>query len=1392
MRRVNWYFAAGLLVALLAVAGSFHALHVVRYGKVADELRRQVELAREGGRTEDAIKFAAQYLEFRPADVGMIADLAGWLQERAKTPKQFASVLGLWQRILRLTPNDRTARLKATELNMKRFEWAAALDNLDVLFRTTPDDAGLCEDYGVCLEAVGKYDEADTWFQKALRADPHRVSAYVHRAALLQQHLKRPEQVLPVIEQAVGANPESGPAHVARAEFLRARGQLKEAAAAARTALKYTPDDMAALLVAGDVEQSLGNYAEARRLFEYGRAKYPKSAQFVSQLAWQMLFDGHIDRAIALLREAKAANPKDADVLTLLGDLLAQDGQVGPLEDALRDLTELNASTDRIQYVQARLLIRRGRWADAACVLDRLRMVALRTPALYRQANLHMAQCNEQIGDAAAELDAYRRLLDHDPNAGTVRLDYARALARAGKPDEALSEFLSVVPRSEVSSRAVAETARVLIDKAQTEPKAFASLARAIDGLKVDNANPNPALARAYLDLARYRAASSLKVIDAAVRARPKAVAPLHVARALLADQVFGLDRALAALTDAEALVGDHPDLRVCRARLLASRLDPALADAIAGLARGVERFGAEDRARVLREVIAAFRGLGDDAAVGVYLNLLAQLRPDDLAVREALFSRALRAGDAARRRAVLGEVIAIEGPDGATTHLLEGTARLWGAMSGDTAALNKAEEHLIAAGHGRPIDPVVEFVRGRIAEVAGRPSDALNHYRLAFRRGLADRPVEDLLALRPAKTGQAPVAILRDQLPLADALRPDRHRSLIVAALSMYEGSEQKTLTDRLAAAAPPGDAVTHLWLGRLFARLKLDAAAEAAFHRAAAAAPQSPEAWLSLVALQAGTQRGTATAEVREKLPPIEAHLVVGRAMESAKQPDAARREYEAAVALNPADTRPLKRLFNLALARNDADDARKWLEQIVAIPTPTAREDQAWARRALAVQLAALTPSAEALRRALTLVDQNAINGQLCDDDLRARVKVLSAIGGQPLADGKSTARREAIRVLEELHKRSSARSADDLMQLVRLYRAEGDDQNARQIREQMRAEFSTTFACVAFLAREALRDHDLPACEHLLPTLRRLGPGQFAVDFQYRALAGEPDLGRRVLDEYVAAAPAGQAQAERAVQTANLIFDFVHAHPGDDRSAAAVAVADLRATAIRLFRPAAEREPQAFQRLTTLLAAQPGGTNEALDLAQRGRRTFGPEVTAAAYVQILRQGRPGPTDVQKESIKQYIRFEREKAPQSTSLTLTWAEYLQLTGDHAAAVGVYRTVLQREPDNVLALNNLAWTLSLDRKNKEKVKESLSLIQRAIDLAGPVDELLDTRARILFEAGQPEAGLRDMCEAVHEAPSAARLRDYATMLRRAGKVQEAERALAEAGRFGIGRARE
>ncbi|HEY1375567.1 MAG TPA: hypothetical protein VGF55_02175, partial [Gemmataceae bacterium] len=143
MRRVNWTFAAILTLICAATAGGFHALHVVRYGHIADDLRWQVDRAREAGRPDDAIKFAAQYLDFRPGDVAMMADLAEWLKDKAKTPRQFNGVLNLYARILRLKPDDDAVRRKAVELGLARGAWPETIDHLEVLLRTRPDDAEL-------------------------------------------------------------------------------------------------------------------------------------------------------------------------------------------------------------------------------------------------------------------------------------------------------------------------------------------------------------------------------------------------------------------------------------------------------------------------------------------------------------------------------------------------------------------------------------------------------------------------------------------------------------------------------------------------------------------------------------------------------------------------------------------------------------------------------------------------------------------------------------------------------------------------------------------------------------------------------------------------------------------------------------------------------------------------------------------------------------------------------------------------------------------------------------------------------------------------------------------------------------------------------------------------
>jgi tetratricopeptide (TPR) repeat protein len=1394
MRRVNWAFAAGLFITFVVVAGATHALHVVRYGHIADDLRWQVERAHEEGRPDDAVKFAGQYLQFRPADVGMMADLAGWLREKAKSHKQLSGVLGLYTSILRYAPDDNATRLKAAELAIDLSEWAAAIENLDVLLHARPDDPQLCEDYASCLQAIGKYDEAAGWFERAIRNDPKRVTAYVAYAQVLQQYLKQPAKAQALMDQACQVSPQSSLAHAVRAWYLRNNGRLKEAADEVKTAKGFPAandrERQTILRIAADVAQATGQYAAARELLVEGTKTYPDNSYFALHLAWQHVLDGRTDLAIADLRAARDHSLRnkrspDADVLTFLADLLAGEGQVGPLEETLRQFSDMDAPADRVQYIQARLLIRRGRFAEAADILGKLRTVCLGTPWFYRQTNLLLIQCSERLGDTAGELDSYRRLLESDPNAGTIRLDYALALARCGQADEAVSQFLSVVPRAEVPSLSVAEAARTLADRVGRDPKAWARLQKAVDALKIDKENPNPGLARAYLDLARQCSADSVPIIEGLARSKPQNLA-VHIARAALAEQAFGIDRALKVLAEGEALVGDQSAIRVARIRLLAARAELGSSAALSAQARGIERFGADERALVLAEVITAFRQIGDSANVDLHLDLLAQLRPDLLPVREAIFVRALKSGSEARCREALGGLEAVEGPDGPTARVLDAERILWTATSGDSAALGKAGEQLTVAARGRPHDPVIEFLQGRVAELVGRPAEALRQYRVAFDDGLADRPVEDLFANLAGKGGTAPITVLRDQLPLADRLRPDRHRSLITAAAFLYKEGDLQAFAARLTAAAPPADAVTLTWLGRLFARLKLDAAATDCFRRATIGAPKSPEGWLAQFAHEAAKGNsagsGSAATHVRETMAPIEAHLVVGRALESVGQLDAAQKEYENAAALKPDETQPLRLLAALSLRRGQSDEASKRLEQIVRIANPTSPEDQIWARRTLALQIAAKQPS-EGFARALELLEKNKIDDHLPDDDQRARALVLAAQKSRQLPGGNTSARREAIRSLEDLRTRASARSADDLILLARLYAEEGDDTKARQAKGQMAAEYPAHLGCTVFLAREALREHDLPVCEQLLSTLRRLGPGQFdpvAVEFQYRVFTGGANSGR-ILNDYIAAAASNDEQAARTLRCANLVCDFLQLHPAE--GPAAIELGNL---AVELLRPAAEKNPEAFQRLIALVAAKPTGTGKAIDLIQRNRRALGNAVAADAYVQIIRYGKPD--DVQKRAIGQFIRSEMEKDPRSMPLLLTWAEYAQLTGDRDQAIRAYRAAVERDPANVLALNNLAWTLFEAGQDKA---EALALIEKAIALAGPLDELLDTRGRILFQSGQTSEGLRDVREAVIGSPSAARLTEYAAMLQKAGKAQEAERALLAARRFTFGETR-
>ncbi|MDT8409075.1 MAG: tetratricopeptide repeat protein [Wenzhouxiangellaceae bacterium] len=93
-----------------------------------------------------------------------------------------------------------------------------------------------------------------------------------------------------------------------------------------------------------------------------------------------------------------------------------------------------------------------------------------------------------------------------------------------------------------------------------------------------------------------------------------------------------------------------------------------------------------------------------------------------------------------------------------------------------------------------------------------------------------------------------------------------------------------------------------------------------------------------------------------------------------------------------------------------------------------------------------------------------------------------------------------------------------------------------------------------------------------------------------------------------------------------------------------------------------------------------------------------------------------------------------------PDSTALLYARAMVAVGLNDLALAEQDLRTIIQREPDNAIALNALGYTLS-DRTDRQK--EAMRLIERALALDPENAAILDSMGWVLVKLGKPEQGL-------------------------------------------------
>jgi tetratricopeptide (TPR) repeat protein len=1342
-----------LLAATIVLGGSASATHRFQVKRNAQSLLAQADQAEEEGQRAKAADYVWQYLGLMPRDNEALARYALLVEKQANAPREKLRVLLLCEQVLgrddTRTDIRRVAARMAADLGLLK----EGRTHLDALSTESPNDTPLLL-LRARLEARGReFEAAAEAYAAVVERLPADLAVWREYLSVCRDGLKDLARAEEVVDEMIAANARSPEARAIAGRFFLGWGVAEKADEHIRLALAGEgKKDEDVLLLAAEVAGGRGQIEQARQHLRQGLQFHPRSTPLRLAAAQLEVRAKRIPEALALLVPLKRSLPEQVVYRWELGSLLAD---LGDTAGAGEVLTKLDGQGPERQWaydlLSAQLLLRKRELNKARRQLEPLRSVAV--PAVVgRPVDLMLAECYLALGSPDQAAHAARRVLAAIPHSQPGRALLAEALVASGKAEEAVGEYRQLAARAPGQG---VRLARLLLRRQLRLPEKernWKELEQVLDAVPAQQRqDAEVLLLRAEVLLAQGQAEQARKLAEEGRdRAPREPEAWLFLAE--LARRQGGAEKFLAVLDEAERRAGRRIEWTLARVRHWAVAGDDRARKQLQALPDDLDRWSQRDREQLLVPLGLALAQLGDQPRAEKLWRKIAAGQPAYLTSRVLLLEAAVDAKRAHEAKELADEIEKWEGAGEPTSCYARA---LFAARSGDRAALKEARWQLERAAARRPSWARLYSLQGDVEAQDGQREKAVQKYKLAIVRGETRLRVWRNLALLLFELRRyAEAAALLRRVPEQDRVSGGLEQLSAGVALVDPEEPDIKVRRKRAlevarkVAQAGKGDYRDHLWMGQLALLAGEPKEAEDALRKARQMAPEEPATWVALIALLARIDRDQARREVveaekalkkgRNALALVACQELVGQDSEAEKLAAQALHE-------QPGDPGVMAELavFHVRNGRNA--QAEKLWRQVLE---PGTRAPQALlqaARRGLAVQLA-LKQAYPAHKEALALIEQN-LEGSNAIEDRRTKALVL---GMQPAQ------RSEAIRLFESLS--PLAATTPPLMQLLlaRLYEAEGQWPRARACLNALAQAEEKNPAVLRAAVWPLLRHGEVEEAGRLV---EQLGEDQSpeATELRVRVLyaCGKKEEALRLLDKY-------RADREERLPSVALVLESL----GENEAAEKL----LRRLA------ANPKQPGGLLLLAGHLARRKQ-TEAALRLCEQAWGRAQDETVAIMSLNVLRLCPV--TDEQKHKTTEKIRAALERNRNALGLLLPLAELESKAGRYEQAMALYRRMLKVQPRNEMALNNLAFLLTL---KEGKYEEALKLIEDLLEAVGPVAEALDTRGLIHLGAGRAEQAIRDFQAALRQDPAALKCFHLAQGQNAAGDRLAARAALVRA----------
>jgi tetratricopeptide (TPR) repeat protein len=1386
-RQLNLKALLILLLSVVVLGVAAFSLHAYQMRRNAHSLQEQSQREEEEGHLDKALRYLEAYLRMRPSDTEAW-ERYGLLVSRS--PERLADPQGVFmalERVLWRAPARHDLRRKVVEIALTAAPYRPndALKHLDLLAGSFPNDPQLCEQRGQAEEQLKNFEKAAQAYAQAVRLDPKRIDWFLKRAQLLQRHLRNAEAADEVIKEMMKANQDSLQAKLAKVRYQK---EYKDEVAREDACItleqmieKLEADNPDVRLLAADMELTRSKpdaLAErialeaARKHLRHGLENEKNRKDFRYYLALarvEMSFDRRKE-AQELLREGLAQLPDEIGTISTAADLLLDLGVSQDAKDLIAKIPRNETSAGILDYLEARVQMANQKWARALELLKKAPQAFATMPEYLKQAWLLTAECHRRLGHPEQQLAAARAALEVDAFYLPAQLSRASALQALGRLDEAANLYAALADR--IPEARLSAIRLGLEWNRQQKHKNLQDWAKVNKQLEQAERVMGE---RPEIRLARVQILAAQGDLDKAWQAAKKACedlpheSSLWIAWAELAVLQKHPELVPDILNKAKAkeAAGDCAAIRLAWLwhYETAGNLQEASAFAKANAAPMSET---TEESAWQRGLAGFYLRTQDWEAARQTLTHLAELAPEDLTVRLALLEVLSAKHDGEGMRDLVAYLLDKEGDEGTLWRYAEAVRLMTGveAPAPDKRDRARAHQLLNEIGKRRPAWAPSVALQGAIEEMEGNAQRAIVCYQRAVELG-DNRPVL-MRRLVELYYQQHRYAEAQKVLEASHFTLEPGELGRLATQVSVLVNQDPK-LTLALAQAAVDPKSLNykdHLWRAQVLMALQRNKPSDTNLEQTRTALEQAiklggdhGETWVMLVQFLAG---GGHTKEAKEKiaeaalkLPADAAPLALAACYETIGDRASATEQYAKALAARPGDpaVHQAKSLFHLR--GGEADQAAFHLIKIIeSRKSPPAQV--AWARRTLAVMLAS-SGDYQRSTEALKLLEQNAGDEQASPEDRRVMALIQARRPG---------GRREAIRNLKASFELVPP-TDDERFLLAYLHAANHDWDQAEQQFLHVVGGATRNLGYLAVYVHLLIEQGKLDAAEQWLRLLRDDPDVLRTAGLQarlYHALKKDKD----------AVAVLQKCAAERPEDTARQLAVSTLL---DQLGYAAEAEKLLRA----VVQDRGKDQPTVVVPLIRFLGRQ-NQLTEALKLCEELRGKVPDEAMVHVWVGCLRSGRPEEKHCAR--VEKWITEAQMKQPASTLFELALANLLDLQNRHEEAEEIYRNLLSRDENNLLARNNLAALLAFHRA---KAEDALALIDGAIAKAGPLPTFLDTRAIVHMARDQWAEAARDLEEVVSMEPNPASFLRLARAHLRAGDRPEARKDLKKARAGGL-----